>query len=171
MALGRKPLTDEVIQAREIRRFTGKVLALKEADCWPWQAGFSGLYGTFRVRVNGRWKDDGAHRVAWRLAFGDIPDGLWVLHNCDNPACCNPSHLFLGTQQVNIQDAVNKGRNRGGSRKGSQNHASKLKESDVVCIREHIALGILDQHEIGALFNVTNVVISQIKRGVTWKHV
>jgi hypothetical protein len=60
-------------------------------------------YGTIGV---------GTHRLAWELANGPIPDGMQVLHKCDNPRCCNPDHLFLGTQQVNMADMARKGRAR-----------------------------------------------------------
>jgi hypothetical protein len=63
-----------------------------------------------------------AHRVAWDLANGPIPEGMNVLHKCDNPAWCNPDHLFLGTAQENIADKVRKGRVRNG-------HTGKIKAS------------------------------------------
>jgi hypothetical protein len=57
----------------------------------------------------------GAHRLAYTFTFGEIPDGLGVLHTCDNPPCCNPNHLWLGTQLENIADRHSKGRSKGGS--------------------------------------------------------
>src|SRR5262245_47820239 len=55
---------------------------------------------------------EGTHRLSWELHRGPIPDGLWVLHRCDRPSCCNVEHLFLGTPQENVQDAIAKGRYR-----------------------------------------------------------
>lgn len=77
--------------------------------CWEWQAKsvISSLnYGA--INVDG--KITVAHRVAWRLVNGEIPDGLFVCHKCDNPKCCNPNHLFLGTCSDNINDMCAKGR-------------------------------------------------------------
>ena len=76
--------------------------------CWIWTAfcnadGY-GVFGTGAKTLIS------PHRFSWELHFGPIPDGLWVLHKCDNPPCVNPSHLFLGTQLDNIQDMLSKGR-------------------------------------------------------------
>lgn len=93
-----------------LTRFLSKVD--RSGVCWVWTAGHSrDGYGMFsRHGVN-----EIASRVAWELLCGPIPDGLLVLHNCpggDNPACVNPDHLWLGTQQENIDDCERKGRRR-----------------------------------------------------------
>lgn len=91
-----------------LQRFFEKV-SWTESGCHEWTAGrFEKGYGVFR--------NDGrnlrAHRVAYEIAFGPIPDGMLVLHKCDNPACVNPDHLFVGSQKDNMQDMVKKGRQR-----------------------------------------------------------
>ncbi len=89
------------------KRFWGKVL--RTGDCWLWVGarnpkdyGKLGLYG----------KTLASHRVSYELSFGPIPDGLAVLHKCDNPPCVRPDHLFLGTLKDNSQDCLAKGRNK-----------------------------------------------------------
>lgn len=79
-------------------------------DCWEWKAAHTKRgYGCFRFNE----RQDLSHRVSYILAHGSIPDGLWVLHKCDNPKCVNPAHLFLGTHQDNMNDMKNKGRHPG----------------------------------------------------------
>lgn len=82
----------------------------KSGDCWVWTKSTRYGYGMFARRENGKTKHYLAHRVSWELANGPIPEGLQVLHHCDNPPCVRPDHLFLGTQFDNMQDAAAKGR-------------------------------------------------------------
>lgn len=121
-------------------------------------------YGQF-----GGWDEKGkrrmllAHRVAYELAFGQIPIETLVCHKCDVPACVNPDHLFLGTQTDNMGDAVLKGRAARGERQGS----SKLTEQQVKKIK--MARGT---HEsIASYFGVSRRTVGMIKRGERWGHV
>lgn len=97
--------------------------------CWEWQLGRNkDGYGRVSLgsgsRRTGNRRHLQAHRLSWELSNGDVPEGLNVLHRCDNPPCCNPTHLFLGTQKENMQDKVAKGRH--GSRPGMRHR--RLKE-------------------------------------------
>src|SRR3989304_7134143 len=79
----------------------------KSSDCWIWKGCTAQGYGFPRLHGNGHVR---AHRLAWELTYGLIPQGKWVLHHCDNPPCVRPDHLFLGTVQDNMRDAALKGR-------------------------------------------------------------
>lgn len=92
-------------------RFAAKVVA--SDSCWEWTAAVS-QFGHGRVRFRGR--DAMAHRVAYEIAKGPIPDRMFVCHHCDNPRCVRPSHLFIGTHDDNMRDMAEKGRSRTGSK-------------------------------------------------------
>jgi len=99
------------------QRFAKLVAVLNDPDaCWVWLASTVGAgYGHFSLAGGRKIL---AHRFAWEQSKGAIPDGLKVLHRCDNPPCCNPNHLFLGTQADNVHDMMQKGRHRVGNKKG-----------------------------------------------------
>lgn len=86
-------------------RFTRK----SDVSCWVW-TGVLWKDGYGRIRPGTGKQYVSAHRFSWELHYGHIRDGLCVLHRCDNPACVNPAHLFLGTNRDNIDDMMNKGR-------------------------------------------------------------
>lgn len=100
------------------------------------------LYGELSfTKGEESWKD-GAHRVSWELQVGPIPDGLWVLHKCDNPACVRPDHLFLGDRSANMQDAAKKGRIPGNRNCGEKCIFAILNWEKVRAIRARAANGV-----------------------------
>lgn len=113
------------------------------------------------------------HRVAYALAWGD-PGDLLVCHSCDNKLCCNPSHMFLGTQADNVADMITKGRRVIGvvpperRPRGESHHGAKLTESDVRDIRRAITEGGATQRELAARYGVNPMAISNIRHGKRW---
>jgi hypothetical protein len=148
-------------------RFDAKWVEDPETGCWVWSAALrgKGRYGTIRVRG----RHERAHRVSWLLHRGPIPDGLFVLHDCDNPPCVNPDHLFLGTQADNIADCVHKGRFKVPDFRGEQNGRSKLTEAEA---RELLALRSsgLTQRQVADRFGISDVQVGDIWNGESWRH-
>jgi hypothetical protein len=158
--------------------FWNRVRVGATTECWPWTAGHNKRgYGRAYLAK----KNHAAHRLAWELTNGPITGGLFVLHRCDNPPCCNPSHLFLGTHADNMADRGAKGRAPGGDRHGSRtrpesracgtgNASAKLTEDDVLAIRGMATVGISDA-DIATLYAVTKRTINNITAGRLWQHV
>jgi hypothetical protein len=104
----RRLSTDTVVIRKQAARFWAKATPEPNSGCWLWTASLRpNGYGMFGIAAG---SVQSAHRVAWELVNGPIPDGLHVLHRCDVRACVNPSHLFLGTRFDNMQDMIAKGR-------------------------------------------------------------
>lgn len=131
-------------------------------DCWNWSKGKSDKgYGRYtKAKRNGM--PSGSHQVAWILTNGSIPLGLYVCHSCDNPSCCNPKHLFLGTAKDNAQDKVKKGRQP----KGEQIPSHKLTEDQVRSILKSNDSAIT----LSQYYNVSVVLIHLIKKHKSWSH-
>lgn len=149
--------------------------------CWVWVKGkFSFGYGAFWIIPQRR--NETAHKLSWMMVNGPIPDGKWILHKCDNPACCNPAHLFEGSHQENIDDMIKKGRQAKGAThfsatspekvvKGESHHKAKLTESDVCEIRKRkVSFGEANK-TIARDYGVTRQLIRMIVVGKIWKHV
>ncbi len=181
----------------ETERFWAKVDKKGKDECWEWKCGKTLGYGRFK---SGR-SNLIAPRVAYTLSFGEIPHhdsyhGLCVCHKCDNRACCNPNHLFLGTTDDNMADMVRKGRSLAGDKnpsrlrpetrprgdnhplrknpelslKGSSNGASKLTEDQVIEIRRLRKCGKMYK-DISPQFNVSTVLVALICLRKLWKHI
>lgn len=145
--------------------------------CWMWTASCGHGYG----RLNTGERVHRAHRVAWGIAHGSIPDGLCVLHKCDNPPCVNVDHLFLGTLKDNVRDMVSKGRSLAqahperlarGDRHGSRTHPECLARGDrsgsrlhpESCARgERNGRAKITEHEIRSIFRLSRKGWSQVK--------
>ncbi len=147
------------------QRFWSKVDKLGPDECWNWLASKrTAGYGHFRLGKTMK----SAHRISWLFVHGPIPEGMFILHICDNPSCVNPDHLFLGTHQDNADDKVNKGRHV--PCKGSRNGYSKLTEEDIPHIRKLHDNGI-SQTAIAEEYGVIQATISKIVLGNSWTHV
>lgn len=148
-----------------MERFWEKVDKRGPNECWLWtgthHGGGYGLFGINKRMVR-------THRFSYELHNGPIPDGLEVLHECDNPPCVNPAHLFLGTHQDNMDDMHSKDRHN--AAKGESVGGAKLTEDQVRQIRQRRTNG-----ETGVTlakeYGVSAAVISKVHLRQTWRHV
>jgi hypothetical protein len=147
-------------QAQQVAAFWSKVKIGEPDECWPWKGRKRKSYGY--IRWEGR--QTGAHRVALFLSGTYLPEGMNVLHACDNPPCCNPKHLFVGNQKQNVADRVAKMR----SAKGEQ-LCSKLKETDVLDLRADRKAGATYK-ELASRYGIHWQTAYKIVAGTKWKH-
>lgn len=146
-------------------RFWAKVDRSGECREWRGTRDRHG-YGIIKIRSGNDAKTKRAHRVAWELINGAIPDGMYVLHRCDNPPCCNPTHLFLGTHADNMDDMKAKGRQASGEHHGR----AKLTDGEVANIRGLIGVGV-PVRAIARAKRLSRRAIRAIASRETWRHV
>lgn len=150
----------------EYERFLKRVQVGAPSECWEWTASRNqkGWHGQWRA---GDGRIELTHRAAWRLMRGEIPAGLCVLHRCDNPPCCNPAHLFLGTRSDNARDMWSKGRARPKSNLGAGHGNAKLTADLVRDIRSSKESGVALSQRLG----ITTTTVCDIRKRRTWKHI
>lgn len=158
----------------DIDRFWGNVD--KSGECWLWTGRLDRYgYGDFRV-IGGHAK---AHRVAYELGIGPIPEGMLVCHRCDNRACVRPDHLFHGTASDNARDSVAKGRWITGVRipppphdqRGQKSHTAKLSDDAALSIRTRYLAKAATQQELATEYGVHKRTIQRVLSSETWGHV
>lgn len=150
----------------------------QQGEClvWTGRRTYNG-YGT--ICYSGRRLR--CHRLSWTLAYGEIPDGLFVLHSCDNPPCIRPEHLFLGTAIDNVTDMMQKGRQARGDKhrsrthpetlsRGEANGRAKLKTKQAVAIKTAYAQGEATYNQLARLHGITYNCVWDIVHGKTWTH-
>lgn len=149
-------------------RFWPKVDRRGPGECWPWTGAKRKGYGAIWHRESQKVIE--APRAAWLIAHGDLPADLEVCHRCDNPACVNVAHLFLGTHADNMADMLAKGRARppqAGHCPGERNGSARLSEPQV---REILLRTKDSQRALAREFGVSRSTIQSIKTGRSWRH-
>lgn len=147
----------------QIQRFWNKIDIRSDDECWEWQ--WSKRKGYGHIRINYIHYD--AHRLAYELTYGKIPKGLCVLHLCNNPGCCNPKHLELGTQLTNMKYKVKCGHNP----MGEKSSLHKINNEQVITIRKMYKTGKYSQRELGKKYNISQTEVYKILKNLGWAHI
>lgn len=148
----------------------------KETGCWNWKTSLKiknrfKAYGTLYIgsRADNTRKSVRAHRYSYIIFIGEIKEGMFICHKCDNPMCVNPDHLFMGTRQDNVNDREYKNRNNHVF--GESSASSKLTNEQVLEIIEKYATGKYTQRSLAKEFNLKDhSTIGSILRRETWRH-
>lgn len=137
--------------------------------CWEWTGSLISQMGYGEIARNNKirnGKHTNAHQLSWLIYNGKIPDGIFVCHECDNPKCVNPNHLFLGTPLDNMRDRSRKGRNK--NQTGERNCMSKLTEAQVLEIYQVGQQKNYPCKDLSDQFGVSRTTISEIVHGNKW---
>lgn len=140
----------------------------KSGGCWEWTRAKTLGYGRIGYRANGKAVARLAHRLSWEFANGPIPDGMCVLHKCDNPSCVRPDHLFLGTKKDNTRDMMSKGRN--GCGHGENTKQARLTAAQVRELRRRYVRGIVRACDLAKEFGVHTATVNRVVANQSWKH-
>lgn len=145
-----------------------RVVINEATQCWVWQKSRTEPegYGCYQDKINDKWVTQYTHRLSWALHYGPIPVGLFVLHRCDIRPCCNPTHLFTGTQRDNIVDAYAKGR----IARGDARSDTKLPDDVIMIVRQRYTMGE-SLRAIGREYGVSHSLLSLILSGKRRIHV
>lgn len=164
-------LEHQKLQSEFADKFLQLVSPEPNTGCWIWAGHyFKSGYGCF---AKFKFKGRKAHRASWVVHHGEIPDGMYVCHKCDNKYCVNPDHLFLGTAKDNIQDYWRKGKGKAPKQeswqkaRGIRHGRSKLSEEQVFFIKTNYA----SNKELAKMFGVDASLIYLIRKGKIWRHI
>lgn len=152
-----------MLSQRSRKTFWSRVRKAGRDECWEWQGHTLKGYGRFHSPRGRIWQ---AHRIAWELTYGEVSPELHVLHHCDNPPCCNPRHLFLGTQTDNNADRHMKGRSAGPQ--GDTHPSKRLSSAIVRQLRQEPSP---NYSALARQYGVTHTAIRFAILGKTWKNV
>lgn len=153
---------------KAVEPFWDKIAVSEDHNaCWEWQR-LRNKQGYGILKTGGGSRR--AHRYVWELFNGPIPESMFVCHKCDNPPCCNPSHLFLGTHQDNMQDMMDKGRTGHPAQPGEKHRSAKLNSQQVIRIRDLYESGKYSYSELSDMFGVTSAQIGYIVTRKNWTH-
>ncbi len=137
--------------------------------CWEWQGKLNiDGYGSFVESKNGKKTEIRSHRKSYEIFIGEIPEGMQVCHKCNNPCCCNPEHLWIGTPKENTQDCIKKRRFFNGKERAKA--SGKLTETQVIEMRNLYKKGV-SQKEIQKQFGISQPQVSGILTYKFWKHI
>lgn len=159
--------SEEAMEIGEIHRILSKISeSATEHGCREWLAAVNDSgYGIYGYNGSSRL----AHRYVYELRYGPIPTGLFVLHRCDNRRCCEPSHLFLGTNNDNVRDMVLKGRSA--RSQGERNGMAKLTAKAVEEIRSRHGKNGDTYTTLAREYGVSRMAVKDAVSGATWRHV
>ncbi len=154
-------MPSDFMSASDCERFLACLDIGSEEDCWYWRRQGAARYGSFDLGG----KKQKAHRLAYRWQFGDIPPGENICHHCDHPYCCNPLHLFTGSQKRNMEDCARKGRIV--SPRGTAHYRARVTEEQVLEIRRLRRQGWTLQR-LADKFGIANQTVSTIVLRQFW---